>query len=465
MGHSKLVVSFYWAQRRKLPRHLNQSFASQNLNEVRMNAKSDLINKSYTAWARGMGELLREPLKPMLHPSEWRLRWVGFFIAVGNPIFYIVWANVLIQPFESLRVRISIAICGIVLLLNIKKILEGSIFWNWFYAAVMFVQLPLFFLFMAYKNDFNTVWLGSCVAMVLILYQATDWRIAVTGTVTAILSVSIFIFTYETDYLLNHTLKEFIFVFMFAWMSATVLGASAANLAKQNMLNTAFNLGVMAHELRTPISSIGILSTILKNKYIETEDLSLLSLSNKLNILVKTINSHIDNQIINSKIIGINTSAETAKIKDVIENVIQIFPHKNFEEKSIVTYKCIDNFTFSGSSVLFTQVFNNLIRNSLKALAAKELAVESKRIEIVSYISNKSFGKKMACIDISDNGIGIKPEDIHKVLEPFFSTNDELSHGLGLSFCKKVVRASKGRFLIKSLYGSRTTITIELPLM
>jgi two-component system, CAI-1 autoinducer sensor kinase/phosphatase CqsS len=430
-----------------------------------MNVRYDKINKTYSAWTRGMGELLREPLKPMLHPSEWRLRWVGFFIAIGNPIFYIVWANVLTQPFEYLPARILISCFGIILLVNIKKILEGIFFWNWFYAAIMFIQLPLFFLFMAYKNNFNTVWLGSCVAMVLIFYQATDWRIAATGTLTAIVGIFALIYINDAHYVLDSNLKEFIFVFIFSWVSATVLGASAANLAKQNMLNTAFNLGVMAHELRTPISSVGLLSTILKNKYLESKDESLLSLSNKLNTLVKTINSHIDNQIVNSKIIGINTSAETASIKSVIDNVLVTFPHKNSEEELIIRYKCVDDFTFSGSSVLFTQVFNNLIRNSLKALAAKELEAQFKRIEITSYISNKSFGKKMACIDITDNGIGIKPEDIHNVLEPFFSTNDELGHGLGLSFCKKVVRASNGRLLIKSLYGSRTTITIELPLV
>ncbi len=428
-----------------------------------MISKLNSIEQTYKAWTRGLGELLREPLKPISHPSIWRMRWLGLFIAVGNPLFYYLWTQTAAHSREHLMLRLLMSLLGIIIFIENKKIATGVFFWKWFCVFTLFAQLPLFFIYMAVDNDFNNIWLGSCVAMILIYHQATDWRIASLSTLAAIILIAGVCALDSQLNLTSDNLPIFAMVFTFSWASALVLSASAANLSKINILNTAFNLGVMAHELRTPISSVGILGSVLKNKYAEHKDEDLLMLSSKLETLVKTINTHIDNQIINSKIINIKKTEETIQIKTVIDAVLSSFPYKSPDEQAIISYASVDDFTVQGSATLFAQVFNNLIRNSLKALAAKELPEASKRIEIISYISQGPFGKQTACVDITDNGVGIKPAHIRRVLEPFFSTNDAFGHGLGLSFCKKVVEASRGGLSIKSIYEHSTTITIELP--
>jgi signal transduction histidine kinase len=176
----------------------------------------------------------------------------------------------------------------------------------------MFIQLPLFFLYMAGQNEWNNVWLGSCVAMVLIYYQGTDWRLATWGVLTAVIIIGINYFIQYTTVLYSVALLVFGCVFVFAWVAALVIGASAANLQKQHLLNTAYNLGVMAHELRTPIASIGLLSSVLKNKRGLIQHDDLLKLATRLDVLVKTINSHIDNQISNSKLIDIKNTADSS---------------------------------------------------------------------------------------------------------------------------------------------------------
>jgi two-component system, CAI-1 autoinducer sensor kinase/phosphatase CqsS len=421
------------------------------------------VDQTVAAWTRGLRELMREPLKPIAHPSVWRIRWLGFFIIVGNPLFYFLWTQAVAQMTDSLTARLLLSLTGLLILVETKKIASGVFFWKWFCVFILFVQLPLFFIYMAALNDFNSIWLGSCVAMVMIYHQATDWRIASAGTLTAIFFVTLAGLIDLVNLESSKNLLIFTTIFTFSWATALVLSASAANLSKINTLNTAFNLGVMAHELRTPISSIGILGTILKNKHANSKDEELLVLSEKLEKLVGVINTHIDNQIINSKIINIKQTQETIQIKKIVDDLLLVFPYKNANEQAIISYTSADDFTFKGSAVLFTQVFNNLIRNALKALAAKELPEPAKRIEIISYISHGAFGKKTACIDVTDNGIGIETTHIRQVLEPFFSTNDALGHGLGLSFCKKVVEASNGRLSIKSIFGHSTTLTIELP--
>ena len=68
-------------------------------------------------------------------------------------------------------------------------------------------------------------------------------------------------------------------------------------------------------------------------------------------------------------------------------------------------------------------------------------------------------------LEISDNGIGIAPEDIPHVLEPFFSSKQKVSGiGLGLAVVNGIVQSHKGKIEIDSELGKRTTISITLPL-
>jgi len=68
-------------------------------------------------------------------------------------------------------------------------------------------------------------------------------------------------------------------------------------------------------------------------------------------------------------------------------------------------------------------------------------------------------------LEISDNGLGIDPEDIPHILEPFFSTKRSASGiGLGLAIVHGIVQSHKGTIEVKSELGKGTTISITLPL-
>lgn len=73
--------------------------------------------------------------------------------------------------------------------------------------------------------------------------------------------------------------------------------------------------------------------------------------------------------------------------------------------------------------------------------------------------------KNLACIEISDTGIGI-PDDLgSKVFEPFFTTKDEAKGtGLGLSVTYDILQHHGGQVHFASVAGRGTTFTIELPI-
>ena len=69
-------------------------------------------------------------------------------------------------------------------------------------------------------------------------------------------------------------------------------------------------------------------------------------------------------------------------------------------------------------------------------------------------------------IGISDTGIGIREENIHKIFDAFFTTKDSVKDvGLGLSVCYGFIREHGGDIRVKSKWGSGTTFTINLPVL
>ncbi len=73
-------------------------------------------------------------------------------------------------------------------------------------------------------------------------------------------------------------------------------------------------------------------------------------------------------------------------------------------------------------------------------------------------------GRPAVMIEIVDTGVGIAPEHLHCVTEPFFSTKDEgKGTGLGLAICRRIVEQHHGTLEIESTLGRGTTVRIVLP--
>lgn len=76
---------------------------------------------------------------------------------------------------------------------------------------------------------------------------------------------------------------------------------------------------------------------------------------------------------------------------------------------------------------------------------------------------------QQAIISVSDQGIGIAPEDHRKIFDRFFRTDEARAHtkkgtGLGLAICAWIAESHKGRISVKSNVGQGSTFTVTLPL-
>lgn len=102
------------------------------------------------------------------------------------------------------------------------------------------------------------------------------------------------------------------------------------------------------------------------------------------------------------------------------------------------------------------QIVVNLVQNACHALAGAHQGIE---IETFHHESTGSVR-----IAVRDEGVGIRPDDLPRVTEPFYSTKREQGGtGLGLSISLSIAREHGGQLLIESTPGQGTSAIVALP--
>jgi PAS domain S-box-containing protein len=131
----------------------------------------------------------------------------------------------------------------------------------------------------------------------------------------------------------------------------------------------------------------------------------------------------------------------------------------------------------NGDKTQLTQVMQNLFLNAAAAIEdlpdprkgkisvrAENTTIEDAQDEKNTYILLKK-GKYVKIL-VKDNGIGISPENIEKIFDPYFTTRDKTDQkgiGLGLTLCYSVIKKHNGHIAVESEPGKGTAVTLYLP--
>ncbi len=147
-------------------------------------------------------------------------------------------------------------------------------------------------------------------------------------------------------------------------------------------------------------------------------------------------------------------AVENVNLKKLIEEVIEL--NLSRTEKIIISINLFENNNISaqGNYQQFLIVFNNLLLNSLDAFTDVE---RDNKIEISYTETDNDF-----IITFTDNGLGIEPENIDKIFDPFFSTKPNTGTGVGLSISKKIIEMYDGSMEVTSQLNTGTTFKIKL---
>lgn len=419
-------------------------------------------NARLRLWRWVMDEIVRAPLEPILHPSTTRLQWLGVFTFGGHFLFGWIWGQALPQPYDVFWVRILLALSGLLLLLprvNRDLTARPSV---WVFGIVFWLQLPLFFGWMFLMNEGNKAWLASLCCMILIYFHITDWRLASLGTATGFLVAAVLFWWTRGDQVwvgfdpVNLTLMAF------SLIMSLMLGMSGANLRRARLMHTLSTMGVMAHELRTPLATVNLVGDALRG--LAQPDLpvpkrmKLEELAQKLQTLVRSMNRQIDTQISNAQLLRLPKPTTVLSAFEVAQEVVAQYPFRSTKERSCVDLVLGQDFAFLGSQAQFARVLDNLIKNALHALAATDRPLLPGDLRIAVHVVGNN-----GQISVADKGTGVPLRKQQRIFEPFYSLQSTVGNGLGLTFCKNVVEASEGQLTLQSVDGQGATFTITLP--
>jgi signal transduction histidine kinase len=104
------------------------------------------------------------------------------------------------------------------------------------------------------------------------------------------------------------------------------------------------------------------------------------------------------------------------------------------------------------------QVFLNLLTNASDAMP------QGGTLTVRSFLGTMPGGQGAVIIEFSDTGIGVQPDDLTKLWEPFFTTKPEgKGTGLGLAICRRTIEEHRGKIEIETGPGKGATVRIALP--
>jgi PAS domain S-box-containing protein len=144
-------------------------------------------------------------------------------------------------------------------------------------------------------------------------------------------------------------------------------------------------------------------------------------------------------------------------VLELIENILAVYQGKLTSAGIATECRFEDQPPLLGSRTELMQVFSNIVANAIDAMPRGGLLrVQTKR----------RLDPDGVEIQFTDNGVGIRKEDLDKVFEPFFTTKGNMGTGIGLWVVKQLVEKRGGRVEVTSNRDTptrETTVTIFLP--
>lgn len=144
---------------------------------------------------------------------------------------------------------------------------------------------------------------------------------------------------------------------------------------------------------------------------------------------------------------------EQCNIHDIIENCLVILNNNLQTKVTVMRQYDAPSGLVRGNEGKLHQAFLNILTNA-------EQAIEKQGILRIRTVANDD----KVIVSVSDTGVGIPPENLSKISDPFFTTKAPgVGVGLGLFVVYSIVEEHKGRIQVESVTNKGTTVTVELP--
>ncbi|MCX7876404.1 MAG: HAMP domain-containing histidine kinase [Melioribacteraceae bacterium] len=216
---------------------------------------------------------------------------------------------------------------------------------------------------------------------------------------------------------------------------------------------------IISHDLRSPFQGLLGISNYLLDEFNSLTNDEIKELIQSLNDGLKNQYKFLDDLLNWSRLQSGKLQVERSDFNlfELVEKVKELFINNLNAKKILFVNNLRREKIINADEDLIYILIRNLISNSIK------FTNENGKVEVNS-ISFEDFVQ----ISISDNGVGIKQENIDKIfkVENHFTTrgtHNEKGNGFGLALCKEIVLKHNGKIWLKSEFGKGTTFFFTIP--
>lgn len=215
---------------------------------------------------------------------------------------------------------------------------------------------------------------------------------------------------------------------------------------------------ILAHELRSPLLLLGLVADGIKSSGNTSGEL--IKIKSQLDSGINYILTVVGNAQALARIDANKAPSiiyRDFSIEDLVTELISVFKIEAQERGLFLilhTTPLVPAMINSDPNAI-RQVLTNLITNAIK------FTPRGKQVRVTLTSDSTTFR-----IEVADTGIGIKPENITKVFDKYFSTKERnpTGAGIGLYISKEIVRFMGGTLSVMSQYEVGTTFALSLPL-
>ena len=212
---------------------------------------------------------------------------------------------------------------------------------------------------------------------------------------------------------------------------------------------------MIAHEVRNPLSSIGLNTELLEEELGPGPDLD------EARELCRAIHREVDRLTqITEEYLSFSRLPKPKLAHEHVNAMVDdlaAFVREDLAAKQVTltTDLTAGDPIARIDAAQIRQCLLNLVRNAAEAVVAKGSGHVTLR--------TRTAAPGRVEIDVEDNGIGIPPDVLPQLFDPFFSTKEDGS-GLGLALTQQIVRDHGGDLRVDSVVGRGTTFTVSVPL-
>jgi len=242
--------------------------------------------------------------------------------------------------------------------------------------------------------------------------------------------------------------------FIFAYAIVVILKQKRLSEVKTDFINN------MTHELKTPISTIGLSSEVLLNKDISKDPERI----HRYAQIIKAENSRLESQVERVLQLAkldkgeIKLKKESINLMELITNSVEVFRISAEQNGGTITTSFdLEDDIILADKVHLTNIIHNLLDN------ANKYSPSTPTIDVKTFTSNNGIS-----VSITDNGKGMSKDQQKLIFDKFYrvptgSVHDVKGFGLGLYYVKMIINQHGGKITVTSELNKGSTFTFWLP--